>query len=270
MFPGLEDGQTFRAPQRTPFDRKQVRDSFVWTAGRHTLHFGGEVQNFGSAIVFDLFGSSSVFLSQNFATQDVNGDGVVNDLDIPIAAVVASTAPVRPPRSPEERNTYLGTYIQDDWRILSNLTLNLGFRYEWDSSVFGTSDLHKPCPAPPTTPTAPCIWLVNALNLHRSTDPKDFAPRIGFAWDPTKTGRTVVRGGYGIYYDRVVLEDPLLELLLDGRRLALSGLSGSVCSNVGGDCTKPGARFDSGTPTLAAVSGGGGPTPALREALLWV
>ena len=260
VFPSLEDGQTFRAPQRTPFNRFQVRDNFAWTHGTHTLRFGGEFQNYGSAIVFDLFGSSSVFLLQNFATQDLNGDGVINDLDIPISDALLGIAPTRPPRSPEERNTYLAYYVQDDWRVRPNLTLNLGFRYEWDSSLFGTSDLHKPCPAPPTVPSSPCIWLVNALNLHRSNDPHDFSPRIGFAWDPGKNGATVIRGGYGIYYDRVILEAPLLELLLDGRRLGLSVLGGSTCSNVGGDCTQPGARFDAGTPTLlAGVNGSGGP-----------
>lgn len=260
VFPSLEDGQTFRAPQRTPFNRFQVRDNFAWTLGRHTVHFGGEFQNYGSAIVFDLFGSSSIFLSQNFATQDLNGDGTINDLDIPIASVVKSTAPVRPPSSPEERSSYVAGYIQDDWRVRSNLTLNLGFRYEYDSSLFGTSSLHDPCPAPPAVPTAPCVFAVGALNLHRSSDPRDFSPRIGFAWDPLNKGTTVVRGGYGIYYDRVVLEDPLLELLLDGRRLALAGLNGSTCSNVlKGDCTLPGAKFDAGTPTLAPVNGTGGP-----------
>ena len=262
VFPSLEDGQTFRAPQRTPFNRFQVRDNFVWTRGPHTLHFGGEFQNYGSAIVFDLFGSSSIFLAQNFATQDLNGDGAINDLDIPISSVVASTAPVRPPSSPEERSSYVAGYIQDDWRVRSNLTLNLGFRYEYDSSLFGTSSLHDPCPVPPATPTGPCVWAVTALQLHRSSDPRDFSPRVGFAWDPLKKGTTVIRGGYGIYYDRVVLEDPLLELLLDGRRLALAGLNGSTCSNIDPvtkDCTLTGAKFDAGTPTLVPVNGTGGP-----------
>jgi hypothetical protein len=262
VFPGLEDGQTFRAPQRTPFNRFQVRDNFVWTRGAHTVHFGGEFQNYGSAILFDLYGSSSIFLGQNFATQDLNGDGFTNDLDIPISSVVASTAPVRPPSSPEERSSYVAAYIQDDWRVRSNLTLNLGFRYEHDSSLFGTSSLHNPCPVPPAQPPGPCVWAVTALNLHRSSDPKDFSPRVGFAWDPLKKGTTVIRGGYGIYYDRVVLEDPLLELLLDGRRLALAGLNGSTCSNIDPitkDCTLAGAKFDAGTPTLAPVNGSGGP-----------
>jgi hypothetical protein len=262
VFPSLEDGQTFRAPQRTPFNRFQVRDNFAWTHGGHTVHFGGEFQNYGSAIVFDLFGSSSIFLTQNFATQDLNGDGVINDLDIPVAAVVKSTAPVRPPSSPEERSSYVAGYIQDDWRVSSNLTLNLGFRYEHDTSLFGTSSLHDPCPVPPATPTGPCVWAVTALKLHRSSDPKDFSPRVGFAWDPLKKGTTVIRGGYGIYYDRVVLEAPLLELLLDGRRLALAGLTGSTCSNINPvtkDCSLTGARFDAGTPTLLPVNGTGNP-----------
>jgi Carboxypeptidase regulatory-like domain len=270
VFPSLEDGQTFRAPQRTPFNRFQVRDNFAWTLGRHTLHFGGEFQNYGSAIVFDLFGSSSIFLTQNFATQDLNGDGQINDLDIPIASVVNSTAPVRPPSSPEERSSYFAGYIQDDWRVRSNLTLNIGFRYEHDTSLFGTSSLHKPCPVPPATATGPCVWAVTALNLHRSSDPKDFSPRVGFAWDPLKKGRTVIRGGYGIYYDRVVLEAPLLELLLDGRRLALAGLTGSTCSNidpVSKDCSLPGAKFDAGTPTLAPVNGTGTPYSGGRSAV---
>jgi hypothetical protein len=253
VFPSLEDGQTFRAPQRTPFNRFQVRDMFDWTRGKHTVKFGGEFQNYGSAIVFDLFGSSSVFLTQDFATQDLNGDGIINDLDIPVSSVVVSTAPKRPPASPEERNTYLAGFIQDDWRVRRTLTFNVGLRYEYDTSLFGTSSLHDPCPASTTTPTAPCSWLVTALGLHRSSDPHDFSPRVGFAWDAFGRGSTVVRGGYGIYYDRVALEDPLLELLLDGRRLSLSGLTGSQCSNINPvdhSCTVPGARFDPGTPTL--------------------
>jgi hypothetical protein len=244
VFPDLQDGQTYRAPQRTPFDRKQLRDAFDWTKGRHNMHFGGEFQNYGAAIVFDLYGSSSIFMAQDFATQDLNGDGAVNDLDIPVASALLSTAAKRPPTSPQERNTYLATYFQDDWRVIPNLTLNLGIRYEHDTSLFGTSSLHDN------------LYAVKALNLHRSSDPKDVSPRVGFAWDPLKNGRTVIRGGVGIYYDRVVLETPLLELLLNGDTLALSALGGSICDKINPqtlqpDCSIPGAHFLPGTPTLA-------------------
>jgi len=258
VFPTVEDGPNYRSPQRTRLDRHQIRDTFAWTTGKHTLHFGGEWGRFGSDILFDLFGSGSVFMAQDFATQDLNSDGVINDLDNPIAQVLKNTAGVAAlPHAPFDFNNYVGFFIQDDWRIRSNLTLNLGLRWEFDTDIFGTDNgLHKPCPEPLTTPpTSPCVWLRTALGLtHRSPDWNDWGPRIGFAWDPFKKGETVIRGGYGRYYDRVILEAKLLELLVDGRRLGLNGFAGSTCSNINPitkDCTLPGAKFDAGTPTLA-------------------
>jgi hypothetical protein len=260
VFPTVEDGPNYRSPQRTRLDRNQIRDTFAWTIGSHTLHFGGEWQRFGSDIVFDLFGSGSVFLTQNFATQDLNGDGVIDDRDIPISFVLKNTAGAGAlPNAPFDFNNYFGYFIQDDWRIRPNLTLNLGLRWEFDTDIFGTdSNLHKPCPEPLSTPpTSPCVWLRTALDLtHRSPDWNDWGPRIGFAWDPFKKGETVIRGGYGRYYDRVILEAKLLELLIDGRRLGLNGLAGSTCGGTSAGCSAPGAKFDPGTPTLENPTSG--------------
>ncbi len=221
VFPSLEDGPNFRISQRTRFDRLQFKDTFAWTLGRHTLHFGGEYQKQWSDAIFDLFGSGTIFLKENFATADRNGDGVINDLDIPVAEVDESAAPVRPPFVCCMNNGYVSAYIQDDWRARPNLTFNLGLRWEFDTDVFGTDSAHGPCPTLTTQPTSPCLWVANVLGLHRSPDYRDVGPRFGFAWDPFKKGQTVIRGGYGIYYDRVILEVPLLDQLLDGRRLSL-------------------------------------------------
>jgi carboxypeptidase family protein/TonB-dependent receptor-like protein len=274
-FPSLEDGPNYRSPQRTRLNRHQIRDTFAWTLGTHTLHFGGEFQNFGSDILFDLFGSDSIFLAENFGGDacrqagapvtmcDRNGDGVVNDLDIPISNVIANNAtPGVLPTAPNDPNNYFAYYIQDDWRFRSNLTFNLGLRWDFDTDIFGTDDVrHAPCPTPLSTPpTKPCIWLRTALNLtNRSPDYKEFGPRLGFAWDPFKQGKTVVRGGYGLYFDRVVLEPKLLEELVDGRRLGLSNFAGSTCGGTLAGCSVPGARFDTGTPTLFAGPTFGGP-----------
>jgi hypothetical protein len=234
-FPSLQDGANFRIPQRTRFDRYQIRENYLWATGKHTLRFGGEFQNTGSDILFDLFGSGTIFTTEDFATIDRNGDGVINDLDIPVAAVVASAAPVRPPTVPFIRNSYWAFFVQDDWKPFSNLTINAGLRYDFDNNILGNGDFHKPCPTPLTTaPTERCVWIRTLLGSHdNGAASKNFGPRIGFAWDPFKQGRTVVRGGYGIYYDRVVMEVPLLELLLDGRILPLKSLNGSTLSGTG-------------------------------------
>jgi len=83
-------------------------------------------------------------------------------------------------------------FAQDDWRVLSNLTITLGIRYEnYGQPINSVHDLNRAAP------------LVN-------TDNKDFGPRLGFAWDPWKNGKTVIRGGYGIGYDAPILNVPLL------------------------------------------------------------
>ncbi len=231
VFPSFQDGANFRIAQRTRLQRYQGTDSLAWVKGSHTFRFGGEIQRQYSDAVFDLFGSGSIFLQQDFATADTNGDGVINDLDIPVAVAIHSTGPVHPPFVPDINNTYLGFYVQDDWHARPNLTFNVGLRYELDTQVFGTSSAHDACPTLTSAPTKPCVWLTGVLGLKRSKDPHNFSPRIGFAWDPLKSGKTVVRGGYGIYYDRVVLEVNLLQLLLDGRQLVLQAVSGGTFAN---------------------------------------
>ncbi|HWP85591.1 MAG TPA: TonB-dependent receptor [Terriglobia bacterium] len=96
------------------------------------------------------------------------------------------------------RQWLFGLYFQDDWRMNSRLTLNLGVRYE--------------------VTTVPTEVNGNLANLRNQLDPqvtvgdplwinpslKNFSPRIGFAYDPWGDGKTSVRGGYGIYFDQLL------------------------------------------------------------------
>jgi hypothetical protein len=89
------------------------------------------------------------------------------------------------------RQSILGIYAQDDWRVRPNLTLNLGLRYEMS-----------------TVPTEVQGKLSNLINVTDATphlgDPfflnptlRNFEPRVGFSWDPFRNGKTAVRGGFG-------------------------------------------------------------------------
>jgi hypothetical protein len=120
-------------------------------------------------------------------------------------------------------------FVQDDWKALPRLTVNLGLRYELDLPVYDThgrlSTFDPALYVPPQqvdqkgNPVGPPVGgFVQAGNVlpsfslpgvpHvskyvvRSTDPHNFGPRIGFAYSPLRSKRVAVRGGYGIYYSR--------------------------------------------------------------------
>ncbi len=213
IFPDLADGANFNLPQATHLNRWQLHDSFAWTLGKHTLHLGGEFQHYSASGEINVFGTGTVILTTDFGFADLNGDGQVNDLDIPIAVALKSSAPVVPVPIPHVFDSYVAAYVQDDYRINPRLTLNLGLRWDYDSNLTGNSSEHDPCPSLTQQPTKPCTWMANVINLKKNPDLRDFGPRIGFVFDPIGRGNTVVRGGYGIYYDRIILESGAEELV---------------------------------------------------------
>jgi outer membrane receptor protein involved in Fe transport len=232
-FPSVQDGGNFRIPQRTRQNRLQFRDNLTFTTGNHAFKFGGEFQRLDTDALFDLFGSGTLFLAEDFAARDRDRNGQVNDNDIPVVLTIRSVAPSRPPTVPDVDNNYFAFYVQDDWKLRPNLTLNLGLRYELDTNTKNLKNFDEINPI-----------VRPFLRGERSRDVNNFAPRVGFSWDPWGDGRTSIRGGYGIYFDRVVLEVPLLERLLDGRALPLEVRAGSEFDAAG--------NFLPGTPTIAS------------------
>ncbi len=264
-FPSLQDGANYRIPQRTRLARDQFRDTFYWSSGKHSLNFGIEYQHYGSDIFFDLFGSGTVIMTEDFPAQNLftgtscSAATPCDDTDIPIAIALKSDAPGSP-SGPFVHNNYLGMFVQDDWRIRPRLTLNLGLRWDIDFNSLGETDRDKPCPSlteiDPSDPN--CEFIRNILGPHKGSGKyKNFGPRVGFAWDPWGKGETVVRGGYGIYYDRVILEPAELEEVLNGRVLPLKAFGGATCGGSLGGCFAPGATYDPGSPTLASPFSGG-------------
>ena len=158
-------------------------------------------------------GSSSSRTSPSF---DHNGDGRVDDGDLLFSVTLRSGKPDQALVIDDANNNHVALFVQDDWRIRPDLTLNLGLRYELDTDVKNISRVDEINP------------LVQPfLQGERKKDLNNFGPRIGFNWAPG-SGRTSVHGGYGIYYDRVTLEIESLERGLDGRALPIEVRAGNV------------------------------------------
>lgn len=214
-FPSLADGATYDAPQGTTQKRLQWNEGIDWTLGKHNLHLGVEFQRINADFSLGVFRGGAVEFMENFATVDRNGDGVINDQDLLFQVTIRSGIPDQTLIIPNADNNYIAGYVQDDWRIHPQFTLNLGLRYELDTDVNNVGHYNQINPI-----------LLPFLHGNRHKDGNNFGPRVGFNW-ATKSGNFSVHGGYGIYYDRVTLEIASLERGLDGRALPINVREGN-------------------------------------------
>jgi hypothetical protein len=85
----------------------------------------------------------------------------------------------------------LASFVEDEWRIRPQFTLNLGLRYDWESLA-----------RPPVRNPSPALAAAGLDTSFVPVDNNNFAPRLGFAWTPLRNRRLVLRGGYGMFYAR--------------------------------------------------------------------
>ena len=205
------------------------RDNLTWVKGNHILKFGGEIS-------FETKDENANNLTQgsfsfdNVATRGVSGATTLTQTGSAFGSFLTGRAiSYTEDQFDVTVNLRFGRrefYVQDSWKILPNLTLDLGVRYQFFVPIKDVNNvLTSFDPAAyslanvPTCTTAACTALVrgtgNELNgivragvdsrFGRSISPSDknnFSPRVGFAWDPFKDGKTIVRAGYGLYYDQ--------------------------------------------------------------------
>lgn len=199
------------APTNVPRGRVssgyQFVDNLTWTAGQHTFKTGGEYRR---AIV-NSFNDTNARGRLNFNSPATPppasgappptrplASAAVNSLADFLAGALSSGTTIL--RGATRRDTFtnnFGLFAQDDWKLTRRLTLNLGLRYEYLGVFKEEGD--RLANFIPTTG----LVRVGAPELPDLYQPdrNNFAPRIGFAYDVTGAGRTVLRGAYGLYYD---------------------------------------------------------------------
>ena len=168
----------------------QLYDDAFWTRGKHSIKFGGAFERMQLQVT---------------ALTDPNGIWFFNDLQKFLTnnpkKFQGGVASSLTPRN--LRQSLIGGYIQDDWRWKSNLTLNLGLRYEMttvptetNGKIANLRNLGDPLPVCATMVTGSCS---GTGPFFYNPTYHNFEPRVGFAWDPLKTGKLAVRGGIGLF-----------------------------------------------------------------------
>lgn len=193
------------APQGALQNRFQYADELDWTRGNHNIALGGEFvrsQFNGNWVVlnnaqYNFDGSATSEYIDGKRSSTSTGNGLADLLlGYPQSAVVADGISVG-----YFRESQVAAYVQDSWKIKPYLTLHMGLRYYFDDppvDSHGHSALYDVA----TNKPVPGTW---------NTNYNDWGPRLGFAW--SLGGKTVVRGGYGIYYAPILYNNLQFELL---------------------------------------------------------
>jgi hypothetical protein len=187
----------------------QVIDNLTWTLGKHTLKTGVDFQTTGFQITSAL---TRLFTFGGLSA--AAGRPAVSPLDqyLRASAGTVDAATGRPytytqlsqdlgENSIPLRYHFVNFFLQDEFRLSPRLTLNFGLRYE---AVLN----------PVLDDQAPY-----ELSRRVNNDLNNWAPRLGFSWSPWQSGKTVVRGGYGMFYDNPSLGTSATGALVNGRRI---------------------------------------------------
>jgi hypothetical protein len=183
-------GSNSSLPRHRVDSNNQVIDNFSWKAGKHDIKFGGDFHRTSVQQYFDKYFRGRIKfpdLTSFLAGTPSSGFQYVGDTT----------------RHTFENN--FGFFVQDSYRITPRLTLNYGLRWDYFGVVGEKNNLLSN-----VTSFSPAIGTGTftltqvgqpGLSKLYNPDKKDFAPRISAAWDVTGKGKTVVRAGFGLFFD---------------------------------------------------------------------
>jgi hypothetical protein len=182
----------YSIPRGRTSETFQILDNFSWVVGRHTIKFGGEYRR----AVIDNFNDNLARGIFSFSGSGVDPNPVVDTL----VSFYTGNGYIQGNYGNTQRTTYnngFSLFAQDTFKLLPTLTLNYGLRWEYFGPLGESNGL--------ISNLAPdgnlALVGTNGLNSAYQKQWKNFSPRFGFAWNLHPT--TVVRAGYGLYYDYV-------------------------------------------------------------------
>ncbi|HWB85951.1 MAG TPA: carboxypeptidase regulatory-like domain-containing protein [Bryobacteraceae bacterium] len=222
----------------------QLADDFDIIRGRHHLSFGADY-------IYNQLNEDNVFLGNGYwiFNGQASGDGLVDFL-----LGTPSTYQQGNPALGNPRQAYIGIYGQDDFQVTPHLQLHFGLR--WEPFLPAADTLHRIdhfSPAAFAAGTVSSVYVNAPPGLSFFGDPgvpdtftsrkmDDFEPRVGFAWDPTGSGRQTIRSSYSIFYD-----SPELNYSTHPGQGAPWGSTVTLPSPAGG-LTNPFAGYPGGNP----------------------
>jgi hypothetical protein len=186
-------GDEYNNPQQSATNLFQVLDGASYARGKHLLKFGFDFRAVQQNAFRDI--QSRGFLT--FSSQVPITSNALADLLLGLPAV---TGGARLDNAQHLRTESYGLYVNDSFRIRPNLTLSAGLRYEYNSppvDAFDRANLYDP--------VTHSLTAVGTNGIPRSgyeADKNNWAPRVGLAWTLGSKGDTVLRAGYGVYYDQ--------------------------------------------------------------------
>jgi hypothetical protein len=180
----------------------QISNSLSWLKGRHSIKAGGTLlrQHFNTRGAFNERGTIIFDGTRNSIIPRIAGNERTQVLADFLLGLPAEASITVGQFGRGYRQWNGAAFVQDSWRILPQLTLNLGLRYDYTSPWNEVNNK--------LSNLTPSVGLAAAgdstfTGLYRP-DRNNFAPRVGFAWTPDRNGNTVLRGGFAVLYETLL------------------------------------------------------------------